>query len=492
MFGRSPRTALLATAAALALAGGLLTGAAAAPAPQADGEAAAAPAAALPALHTQGNRIVNAAGTPVTLRGLSILAPEQNDVCTDCNSKPINELIDMTISDGWESKVLRLLVTEVLGKDLAAYDAQYIRPYVDYAVSKGLYVIIDLHLVRNYGDTAGAVPQSQVKQFWDYIAPRYGNNPNVLFEVFNEPINPDSWATWKTYIQPVVDSIRTVSDNVILMGSPAWSTRLNGARTNPITGGNIAYVYHLYPNQGPASAANLDPKFGNAAAEIPVVLTEFGWDPVQPPHPVTGGTTSGWGLPLRQYLDARPHIGWTAWIFDNFWAPVMFDKNWNLLGGEHQGAFVRDWLAGAPATSPCNTHLARGATATASSTLNANAAAARAVDGSCTDDGRWMSAEGDATPTLTINLGQYRSVDQIDVYSGYRWPATVADTILVDFRVEAHTSAGWVTAATIADNTKAVVSVAAPAASIDQVRLVITDPSNNAVDIARVYEVALH
>lgn len=49
---------------------------------------------------------------------------------------------------------------------------------------------------------------------------------------------------------------------------------------------------------------------------------------------------------MRQYLDARPQIDWLAWIFDNFWAPVMFDKNWNLLSGGYQGAFSRDWPAG--------------------------------------------------------------------------------------------------------------------------------------------------
>ncbi|TDD65856.1 hypothetical protein E1262_23870 [Jiangella aurantiaca] len=64
MLGRSPRTVLLATAAAL------------------------------PALRTQGNRVVDANGAPVTLRGVSMPAPEQNDVCTDRNSKPISELID--------------------------------------------------------------------------------------------------------------------------------------------------------------------------------------------------------------------------------------------------------------------------------------------------------------------------------------------------------------------------------------------------------------
>ena len=453
---------------------------------------ASAQTTALPALHTDGNHIKNSAGTNVTLKGVSVIAPEQNAVCTDCNNKPINDLIDMTVSNGWNSKILRLLVTEAIGKDLNAYDATYIKPYVDHAVAKGLYVIIDLHLVRNYGDAAGAVPQSDVKGFWDFIAPRYANNSNVLFEVFNEPIAPDNWATWKSYIQPVVDSIRSVASNVILMGSPSWSTRLNGALTAPITGGNIAYVYHLYPNQGPATATNLDPKFGNAAATLPVVLTEFGWDPSSSANNVTAGTTSGWGLPLRQYLDARPQIGWLGWIFDNFWAPVMFDKNWNLLSGEYQGAFVRDWLAGAPAVSPCSDHLARGATVTASSTYDASSGAAKAVDGSCIDSGRWMSAEGDPAPVLTLNLGSYKEVNQVDVYSGYGFPNVATGTVLTAFGVEAHTAAGWVQLGSVTGNTRSLVSVPGPSATVDQLRLTITDPSSTTPDIARVYEVAAH
>ncbi|WP_427890610.1 cellulase family glycosylhydrolase [Kribbella sp. GL6] len=447
---------------------------------------------ALPALHTEGNRIKNSAGTAVTLQGVSVIAPEQNAVCTDCNNKPINDLIDMTVSNGWHSKILRLLVTEAIGKDLNAYDATYIKPYVDHAVAKGLYVIIDLHLVRNYGDAAGAVPQSDVKGFWDFIAPRYANNPNVLFEVFNEPIAPDNWASWKSYIQPVVDSIRSVASNVILMGSPSWSTRLNGALTDPITGGNIAYVYHLYPNMGPATAANLDPKFGTASATLPVVLTEFGWDPSSTANDVTAGSTSGWGLPLRQYLDARPQIGWIGWIFDNFWQPVMFDKNWNLLTGEYEGGFIRDWLAGAPATSPCSDHLARGATATASSSYTADSGPEKAVDGSCLDSGRWMSAVGDTTPTLTLNLGAYKTVKQVDVYSGYQYPRVATGTVLVAFKVEAHTSAGWVQLGSVTGNTRSLVSMAGPSGTIDQLRLTVTDPSNTTPDIARVYEVAAH
>ncbi|MDT0444197.1 hypothetical protein [Streptomyces johnsoniae] len=47
---------------------------------------------------------------------------------------------------------------------------------------------------------------------------------------------------------------------------------------------------------------------------------------------------------MVRHGDARPHISWTAWAFDNYWKPQMYDHDWNLLGGEHQGRFVKQWL----------------------------------------------------------------------------------------------------------------------------------------------------
>ncbi|WP_432743536.1 cellulase family glycosylhydrolase [Streptomyces sp. JH002] len=304
-------------------------------------------------LSVDGNQIRDEDGRPVTLRGVSVLAPRHNAECADCNPKPISELIDMSVDaagGGWHSKVLRLPVTEWAPNDslpLAENFARHVDPYVQQAIDLGIYVIVDFHRVQNYGDGNGGVPQSIVKEFWDYVAPRYAGVPNVIFEVYNEPLAPTNWATWKSYITPVVDSIRQVApDNLILMGSPNWSTMVNEAAADPIDDANTAYVYHLYPNQGPSSVANLDQKFGNASRSIPVILTEFGWNPAGEftDPAVTQGTTKCWGNGLRNYLDERPWISWTAWVFDNYWKPQMFDKNWNLLGGDHQGQFVKDWL----------------------------------------------------------------------------------------------------------------------------------------------------
>jgi hypothetical protein len=83
-------------------------------------------------------------------------------------------------------------------------------------------------------------------------------------------------------------------------------------------------------------------------------------------------------------------------------------------------------------------------------------------------------------------------VNQIDVYSGYGYPNVATGTVLAAFRVEAHTAAGWVQLGTVTGNTRSLVSVPGPAATVDQIRLTITDPSGTTPDVARVYEVAAH
>ena len=297
-----------------------------------------------PWLHVDGILLKDTTGNLVTLRGVSIIAPEfaaDNPYNPKTPAEYIAWLADST--RGWYSRILRIPVCGLNKTPAMAYD--FIDPLVQQAIHLGLYVIVDFHNVTDYG--TGGTSQTTVMNFWKYFAPRYAGSSNVLFEVYNEPVNPADWGQWKSFIQPVVNAIRAVAPkNIILMGSPQWSTYCNAAAASPISGENIVYVYHIYPNQGVPTTKLLDSKFGNAANSIPVMITEFGWNQnALYSDAITYGKTSTWGAPFRTYLDAHPAIGWVNWLFDNYWMPGIFDKNWGIMGNENQGEFIKDWLA---------------------------------------------------------------------------------------------------------------------------------------------------
>jgi hypothetical protein len=173
------------------------------------------------------------------------------------------------------------------------------------------------------------------------VAPKYANSPNVIFELYNEPIYPDDWAAWKKTAQPWVDIIRaSAPKNLILIGGPRWSQNVSEAATNPFKGNNLVYVAHIYPEQGGKSV--WDSWFGNSSSTVPYFITEWGWQ--QGGSVPTSGSKSGYGIPFSTYLDAKG-VSWTAWVFDDYWQPMMFDTNWNLLGGEnYMGQFTKDLL----------------------------------------------------------------------------------------------------------------------------------------------------
>jgi hypothetical protein len=299
-----------------------------------------------PALHVQFNQIVDPTGALVTLRGVAIVAPEANAQCHNCNNRPVADLIaqlsgHQASDPNWAARVVRIPV-QTSASDPPTSFTKWIKPSVDAAKANGLYAIIDLHFVQDFGGSQ-ALAQSEVLSFWDYVSKSaYANDPNVLFELFNEPVNPDDWTAWTNYIVPVVDKIRANgANNIILMGSPQWSTRAYQALTTPIPdpANNLVYVEHIYPNQG----TGFDALFGTASHTIPIMVTEFGWDPSRKSGGAYG-TSSGWGSTFRRYMDANPQMGWSNWIFSDYWTPVYFDTRWNLLGGDHEGAFVKQWF----------------------------------------------------------------------------------------------------------------------------------------------------
>lgn len=295
-------------------------------------------------LKVQGNKIVDDQGSQVILKGVNIADPEHLDTKTWERPNVSARSVAASATDQYFAEVIRLPIlpgnpaypnegffSTVNGWDI--YFKNHIEPVVNEITSKGKYVIIDLHYISDYQNL-----YPQVSAFWKYMAPKFNNNPRVLYEIMNEPILPDNWTTWKdTIAQPVTNIIRSLApNNLILVGGPYWSSHMSGAATNPVIGNNIVYVGHVYSNQ---SSSIWDKQYGPVLNKFPLFITEWGFE--------LGGTEGGdinYGMAFESWMRAN-NLSWTVWSFDIKWGPRMFNSDWSLKtapGG--MGVFVRDLL----------------------------------------------------------------------------------------------------------------------------------------------------
>ncbi len=292
----------------------------------------------LPRLKIVGNHFESVDGTPVSLRGVSLCSLDWH--------KPLGLLESAATT--WNPNIIRLPVQprEWKKTDPARYLKDKLDPAVKLCVKHNVYCIIDWHQISNWQDEE---KNKKLEEFWSIVAPRYAGNPHILYEVYNEPTEPKSrnrenWIAFRDKMQVWVDKIREdAPQTVLLIGSPSWSQLPAFAVADPLKGDNLAYVMHPYPGNFPAKT--WDKAFGNASKTIPIFLSEWGWTRSEKAFHIIRGTQEAFGEPLKQYLQERPHIGWTAWSYDPKCGPAMLGSDAEM------GAFVKQWLS-EPVTPP--------------------------------------------------------------------------------------------------------------------------------------------
>ena len=106
---------------------------------------------------------------------------------------------------------------------------------IDACIELGLYVIIDWHDHHAHEHEAESIA------FFKEIATSYGDEPNIIYEIYNEPEQVSWTNVIKPYAQEVINEIRAIDpDNIIIVGTPTWSQDVDVAARDPLDFTNIA------------------------------------------------------------------------------------------------------------------------------------------------------------------------------------------------------------------------------------------------------------
>lgn len=146
------------------------------------------------------------------------------------------------LADDWKCSVVRAAmgVDPKNGYlDKPDWSKEKMEAVIQGAIDNNIYVLIDWH--------SHTLKLDQAKIFFAEMASKYGKYPNVIYELYNEPVK-DSWPQVKDYSIELIKTIRAIDpDNVILVGNPHWDQDLHLVADDPIQGfSNIMYTCHFY------------------------------------------------------------------------------------------------------------------------------------------------------------------------------------------------------------------------------------------------------
>jgi len=275
-------------------------------------------------LKVQGNSVVDQFGNSISLAGNSFYWSNDNWG----GERYYTPEVVAWLKEDWNSSIVRAAMgVEDPGGylDNETANKERIETIVDAAIQEGIYVIIDWHSHHAEDHTDEAV------HFFQEMASRYGEYDNIIYEIYNEPLNISWENTLKPYALAVISAIRSIDpDNLIVVGTPEWSQRVDLAAENPITEfSNIAYTLHFYSVY---HHQWLRDRASTAIANgIALFVTEWG---------------------LIGYTQVDPEANeWMAWCYENKishcnWAVNDKEEEWSILvpGASTIGGWADDDL----------------------------------------------------------------------------------------------------------------------------------------------------
>lgn len=297
----------------------------------------------LPRLHVVGRYLKNERGETVNLHGFAqTYSPffNQNswnnyDVlgCLRYNQG----LIDKMLDKGWKMNFIRLHMDPYWSDDptqesvryegherfsqvrFEKYLSEVFIPMAEYAIRKGLYVVMRPPGVCPEKIAVGDDYNQYLEKVWSIVSkhPKIKANSGIMFELANEPINilgTDGtygsngqvyFDNAKKFFQTIVDKIRVNATNIIWIPGLSYQSSFSGYATNPVEGDNIGYAVHAYPGWYGSDAEEPSAELGG--------VTGGGYESFQ----------RGWNTQVQPIADIAPVM-----VTEMDWAPAKYDSSW--------------------------------------------------------------------------------------------------------------------------------------------------------------------
>ena len=269
-------------------------------------------------LRVSGNKVVNKDNQPISLAGNSFFWSNNNWG----GERFYQSKVVSWLKSNWNTSIVRAAMgVEDSGGYLEDKNSNMnrIKVIVEAAIVEGIYVIIDWHSHHAEDNVDEAI------FFFQEMAELYGDYNNVIYEIYNEPLDVSWSEVIKPYAMSVIDAIREIdSDNLIIVGTPEWSQRVDLASLDPINDiNNIAYTLHFYTIYHKQDLRNL----ASQAIEngLPIFVTEWG---------------------SLGYTQVDPETNnWMTWCFQNKishcnWAVNDKEEEWSIL---NPGSQISNW-----------------------------------------------------------------------------------------------------------------------------------------------------
>jgi endoglucanase len=294
-------------------------------------------------LSVDGLNLVNEAGTPVQLRGVSSMW-----LNWDMRGYATNKQGMQYMRDNWGVTLVRAAMgVEESGGYLSSPTTMQnqVRLIVQNAIDLGLYVLVDWH------DHNAHRNLEESKEFFAEITAEFGEYPNVLYETFNEPLHPNevSWSEdIKPYHEAVIPVIREEAPkSIVILGTPQWSQLVDKAAEDPVEGENLMYTLHFYSGTHEAWLREIADTALSMGA--PLFVTE--WGATVADGGVEDKTVySEEAMAWHDWMNEN-NISWAAWKLDGctdasciFANGAPVSGGWTAASLQGHGAFVVERL----------------------------------------------------------------------------------------------------------------------------------------------------